>query len=61
MEFKDIRYPYGGIGGAWQATTGDLARDGATRTKLLPALEHGGLILTQVGHFPTFLSEWCLI
>ncbi|KAH6984729.1 glutathione S-transferase [Ilyonectria sp. MPI-CAGE-AT-0026] len=57
MEFKDIRYPYKGTGGPWQASTGDLARDGVTRTKKLPAFEYGGLILTQ--HIPIlrFLSR----
>ncbi|KAF7555787.1 hypothetical protein G7Z17_g1929 [Cylindrodendrum hubeiense] len=47
IEFKDIRYPYEST---WKATTGDLARHGATRTRKLPALEHGGNILTQ--HIP---------
>lgn len=45
LDYKDVRYPYDDT---WPATSKKLRQSGLTRTGLLPALEHGGSVLTQV-------------
>ncbi|KAK4867778.1 hypothetical protein LT330_006669 [Penicillium expansum] len=47
LDYKDVRYPYDDT---WPATSKKLRQSGLTRTGLLPALEHGGSVLTQ--HIP---------
>ncbi|KAJ5361123.1 Glutathione S-transferase/chloride channel C-terminal [Penicillium brevicompactum] len=47
IDFKDVRYPYDNT---WPDTSKKLRQSGLTRTGQLPALEYGGLVITQ--HIP---------